>query len=163
MNDFKSQLKNLRNALKNQFNASSRVVSVKQSNGSLCRGVDITIKKLLVKGEILDVQGIKSECDKLSQVRRCPYSGDILGGGNTYVHVSVEQKALENLTEELDLEKKLEALKDQDILLVGGVEIHKEADQWFVCTSEGGGMKRGTHFYDTYSASLNAARRIVNG
>jgi hypothetical protein len=78
-----SDAKKIRQALKQELNLNNRQVSVVDRSGSTYGSVRIRIKD-----ESVDVQAIKALALRFEQIDRCAYSGEILGGGNSYVTVT---------------------------------------------------------------------------
>jgi hypothetical protein len=68
----------------------SRVVSVRSESYSMGSSINIEIKSLAVsKAEVEEV------ANKQESIRYCEYSGEILSGGNRYVHVRYSHQAIE--------------------------------------------------------------------
>lgn len=70
----------VRNALKSELGLNSKAVSVRQDRG---RSVYVTIK---VPG--VSLQRVTAIAERSESISRCAHSGDILGGGNTFVFVN---------------------------------------------------------------------------
>lgn len=61
----------------------SRKVSVRSEHFGISDGVNIQIKDPSVSLEL-----VKSIAEPFESVRRCEITGDILGGGNTYISIT---------------------------------------------------------------------------
>ena len=84
-----STAKTIRTEIKNQLNLNSKHVSVRSSSFSMGSSVDITIKTVEAYSKLDEIKRIVSNNEK---IHRCSQTGEILGGGNTYTHVSVEER-----------------------------------------------------------------------
>jgi hypothetical protein len=73
----------IRQEIKEQLGYNSRQVSVREQPGGLSTSISITLKK-----PDLDFDKIKSIADSHKSIGRCERTGEILSGGNTYVHVN---------------------------------------------------------------------------
>lgn len=80
----------IRRALKTRHGWTSRQVSVTSRCYSMGSSIDVRIKDPNVP-----LSAVKAIANKAERIDRCPYSGDILSGGNRYVHVSYDYDTLE--------------------------------------------------------------------
>ncbi len=77
---------NLRASLKSAgYNA--RMVSVRTSYYSMGSSITLTIRSADV-----DYATVKALADGAEKIDRCEFSGEILSGGNTYVHLNFDSK-----------------------------------------------------------------------
>ncbi len=79
----------IRQELKKRFGWGSRQISVRADHFSMGSAVDVTIKDASISINI--VEAIAK--DKGERIHRCEITGDILGGGNTYIHVNYTEEA----------------------------------------------------------------------
>jgi hypothetical protein len=80
--------KSIRAALKAELGYNTRQVSVRLDHYSLGHSVYFTIRDPNV-----DYEAVKRFAEgRVESVSRCEYSGEILGGGNTYTHVEIADK-----------------------------------------------------------------------
>lgn len=92
----------IRNELK-ALGYNSRHISVKSRIAGYSDAIDISIKDLSIN--IREIDAIARECE---EVRYDEYSGEILSGGNTYIHVNYDPKIICDKTDELrDYAKKM--------------------------------------------------------
>lgn len=75
----------IRSELKTRYGWTSRQVSVKSDSYSLGSSIDITIK-----APGIPVKVVEEVAKEQERIHRCEYSGEILGGGNRYVSVSLD-------------------------------------------------------------------------
>lgn len=80
----------IRHTLKSEHGWNSRHVSVKARYYSMGSSIDVRIKDASVA---LDV--VEAIANKAERIDRCEYSGEILSGGNRYVHVSYDADVLQ--------------------------------------------------------------------
>jgi hypothetical protein len=73
--------KNIRNAIK-ALGYGSRDVGVRNDSYSLGSSVYVTIKRADI-----ELEKIQAAASQFENIHRCEATGEILGGGNTYVHV----------------------------------------------------------------------------
>jgi hypothetical protein len=81
-----SYIKNLKDGIRKslkELGYNSRKVSVREDSGGLSWCIRITIKD-----ENVDEQAVKEIAQKAKKIDRCEVTGEILGGGNTYVFVT---------------------------------------------------------------------------
>ena len=83
----------IRNGLK-RAGIPSRAVSVRSSSFSMGSSIDISVKDISVR---LDI--VKAIAQQHEDVRRDEYTGEILGGGNRYVSVSYDSDALRSASD----------------------------------------------------------------
>lgn len=106
-----SAAQQVRNELKTKFGITSRDVSVREENCGYSRSLRVRIKN--PKARLLEIKEIAT---KHERVRYCQYSGEILSGGNFYIDVSVDEKAIDYLTsihaEKLNLEQLLKEAQE---------------------------------------------------
>lgn len=81
----------------------SRMVSVSSSSALYDTAVDVRVKDF----ETVQINKVREIAKKYEEVDRDERSGEILSGGNTYVHVSYDQTALQ-----AEVEKNLDVGKD---------------------------------------------------
>jgi organic hydroperoxide reductase OsmC/OhrA len=81
MSYIKDLKKQIRQALKAE-GYNSRKVSVRENPGGLSYSLTLTIKD-----ETVERAKVEEIANNAKSVQRCPVSGDILGGGNTFVFV----------------------------------------------------------------------------
>ncbi len=96
----------------------SRQVSVRGRPCTYSSSIDVVIKDARVPLKV--VERIANEHE---HVRRCEFSGDILGGGNTYVSVEYASEALEPYVEAV-----MAKLGDAEYLETCGYVISKETN-----------------------------------
>ncbi len=90
--------KTVRQALKDELGLTSRDVSVRSERYSLGSSVHVTIKTKGVR--LSEVERI---ANRVQKIRRCEFTGDILGGGNRYVHVRYASGLLADEYDEISL------------------------------------------------------------
>ena len=78
----------IRQTLKTRHGWSSRDVSVRADYYSMGSSIRIHIKNPNVSSE-----AVKAIAEQAEHIDYCAYSGEILGGGNTYVHVRYSHEA----------------------------------------------------------------------
>lgn len=88
------EAKTIRQALKAELGVTSRQVSVKANHFSMGSSVTVT-----VKDHTVDFEKVEEIANRSERIRRCEMTGDILGGGNTYIHVGFSREAEEALAE----------------------------------------------------------------
>lgn len=81
MSYIKDLKKGIRESLKS-LGYNSRRVGVRENSGSLSYSITLSIKD-----EGVDEEAVKEIARKAKSIDRCDRSGEILAGGNTYVHV----------------------------------------------------------------------------
>ena len=99
--------KEIRAAIKKEFNLNARQVSVKTSRGGYEDFFKVSLK---VRG--VDFTKLREFCHAMSDVDRCESSGEVLAGGNTFVLVetdSVLRKEIRELDEYKELIEKVES------------------------------------------------------
>ena len=87
----KERAKAIRAALKAK-GWSSKKISVRTHSYSLGASIYVTIKDASIP-----LKTVEKIAKDQQEIRRCQYSGEILGGGNTYVTVSYSSGALDGL------------------------------------------------------------------
>jgi len=75
----------IRQKLKKEYGYTGRQVSVRAENYSLGSSINVTIKD-----ETVNYQAVKDAAEDHEKIRRCEITHEILGGGNTYVHVEYD-------------------------------------------------------------------------
>lgn len=80
----------IRAALKRKHGWTSRQVSVKSAYFSMGSSIDV-----VVKDPAIPLAAVHAIADPAEDVRRCEITGDILGGGNRYLHVRYSTEAME--------------------------------------------------------------------
>lgn len=91
----------------------SRQVSVKASRASLCSSIDIQIKDASVSRNL-----VEAIAEPYESISRCSITGDILSGGNTYLHVSYSKEAQDILTAQYRVVVADAAMKAHDTTLI---------------------------------------------
>jgi|SRR5262245_4248637 len=86
----------IRQTLKSQHGWTSKDVSVRSSSFANGSSIQISIKNPDVN--IATVQAVAGQHESIS---RCELTGEILSGGNRYIHVSYTHEAAEQLTERM--------------------------------------------------------------
>lgn len=87
MNYGNQTAKAIRQQIKTQLGYSSRKVSVRQRQGGLSYCFQVTVKDLDIP-----LEPIEKIARKFKEVDKCERTGEILGGGNTYVFVEYDWK-----------------------------------------------------------------------
>jgi hypothetical protein len=85
--DTKERAKEIRRLLKSKLGANSRQVSVRTDYFSMGSAINVVIKD--AKFELADVEAVT---EQFETIHRCELTGDILGGGNTYVTVQYDME-----------------------------------------------------------------------
>ncbi len=75
-------IQQVRQAIKSELGYNSRQVSVRDNPGGLSTSITVRLKK-----PGLDFDKIEAIAERHVKVDRCERSGEIMGGGNTYVFV----------------------------------------------------------------------------
>ena len=83
------EAKELRTELKEKLGANSRQVSVRTEYYSMGSSIHVW-----VKDPEISLPAVKQIAKKAERISRCPITGDILSGGNTYVSVNYTREAL---------------------------------------------------------------------
>ena len=88
---FGQEAKMIRKAIKEELGLNSRQVSCRQRNCNLSRSVSVVVKAPVALSKVEEI------ANRWKSVRRCEFSGDILGGGNCFINVSFEKGVLDQL------------------------------------------------------------------
>ena len=83
----KEKAKDIRIALKKKFGITSKQVSVKSRGCGYSDSIDVTVKDLSIPVMLEDIESIAR---KHESIDRDQYTGEILSGANTYVHVNYD-------------------------------------------------------------------------
>ena len=102
--------KEIRAAIKKEFNLNARQVSVKTRQGGYEQCFQVALK---VRG--VDFTKFREFCQGLSEVDRCEASGEVLAGGNTFVLVETDA-VLRQEIRELDEYKALIEKVEDDVI-----------------------------------------------
>jgi hypothetical protein len=78
----------IRQTLKAKHGWSSRQVSVRADNYSMGSSIDV-----IIKDPAIPLPVVKAIAEVAEHIRRCEVSGEILGGGNRFVHVTYSREA----------------------------------------------------------------------
>ena len=81
-------IQQIRQGIKSELGYNSRQVSVRENPGGLSTSITVRLKK-----PGLDFDKIKEIAERHEKVDRCERSGEILGGGNTFVFVEQFREA----------------------------------------------------------------------
>jgi len=92
--DVKDRAKKIRKTLKREYGWNAKQVSVRISRYSMGQSINVTIKDQQVPGRI-----VKAVAQDQESIDRCPASGEILSGGNTFVFVDYDYDALLDLAD----------------------------------------------------------------
>ena len=113
--------KAIRAELKRRHGYTSRQVSVRKDSYSMGATIYVTIKDASIK--LSDVEAVASA---FGTVRRCEVTGEILGGGNTYLAVEYDAACV------VPLMGKILELLDGDYIKLGTVSLERDAsrDEW---------------------------------
>jgi hypothetical protein len=82
----------IRSELKKRHGWTSRQISVRADYFSLGSALEIH-----VKDPAIPLSAVKAVAEPSEHIRRCEITGDILGGGNRYLHVSYTRQAQETI------------------------------------------------------------------
>lgn len=93
----------IRKQLKEQYKWSSRKVSVRADLYSGGSSINITVKHADVNEDI-----VEKVARQFESIDRCEHTGEILSGGNTYLHVTV--------TKEVEHERSEPYMKDAEVV-----------------------------------------------
>lgn len=136
----------IRTALKKELGLSSRDVSVKSSYGGMSSSVKVnikTLKALQLKSKIENI-GSGEESYQTDDA-----SGEILGGGNTFIFVEIDWKFREELQKIIQdaIEKETDGdfKEDDQITIFKTFRISNQGKGTFYVSKKGGGQVSSTN------------------
>ncbi len=98
----------------------AKKISVRTRLYSMGSSIDVTIKDATV-----NFAAVRDIAESEQVVRTCEYSGDILGGGNLFIHVDFAKEALESLTKQAR-----EEIGDKESGKVLGLDFSYDDQDW---------------------------------
>ena len=114
---------------------------------------------VVIKSAAVPIEPVKEIAKTAEHVRYCQYSGEILGGGNTYVHVSYARETLAPLVAELA--KEIEPIEVGGFKMLRGYQVAREDEHTYELVELGGEGECGK-FAGKYWKAEGAAEGIIH-
>ena len=146
LNEGNDEAKLIRGILKKEFGLSSRDVSVKTDKAGFSTSVTVSIKTSKALGFLSKIKNLAKDHKKVDHDQA---TGEILGGGNTFIFTEIDYKFEVQLKDMVDAEFKKQtkgefSITDQ-VTLFGTFVIHYfEKDLILVKMANNGGKTRAT-------------------
>lgn len=162
LSEGKEEAKFIRKLLTQELGLSSRDVSVKVSYGGTSSSVRVSIKTmeaLVLKKDIEEIAKEKESYDTDE------YSGEILGGGNTFIFTEIDWKFQDSLVTKIQDEVKKEAKGDlkagDQVTIFKTFTVANNNDKEYLVSKKGGGQVATTyHPSGIGSAVLNLITKL---
>jgi hypothetical protein len=124
----------IRKRIKSELGYGPKLVSVRCSNYSMGSSVKVTIR-----AGGLDCAKIRSIALLAEHIDRCPYSGDILSGGNRYVECGLDWQLVDALADKLkpEIENALDVLEPGVGFILQDSRYPGTGAEVWACTSSG--------------------------
>jgi hypothetical protein len=147
LNEGNDEAKSIRGILKKEFGLSSRDVSVKTDEAGFSKSVTVSIKTKKALGFLGKIKNMAKDHSKYELDQA---TGEILGGGNTFIFTDIEYKFEVQLKDAVDAEFEKQAKGGFDIgdqvTLFGTFIIHYfEKDMILVKMAKGGNTRATTN------------------
>lgn len=132
----------------------ARQVTVRDVGGSLCDSLVVTIRD-----RTIDIDAVRKVAETVEEIRYCEITGDVLGGGNTFVRVQYDHRLSPAVChgEEADsTQTTFAAVRDGDMIVGGDLDGAIVLGQ-NVMRGEGG--RGGRNFVELYLGDGRIVRR----
>lgn len=141
----------------------SDAVSVRSNNFSMGSSLDVVVKRPGV-----DVDMVREIAAKYERISRCEITGEILGGGNRYLHVGFCPSAVRACvaaasSEIRDAFEKAKNDPGRMVPVVAGLRAFFDGESLIVQVRQGEGWSNGRSVWPEYSALANTVGHFLMG